>query len=72
MAASLMTRTGLPKAFSKLNRVQPLPRFLDRQRMRPLRDWRGKANRNDIVFPVVEFTIQHGMKLARSKAAARG
>src|SRR5437868_7267067 len=35
MAASLIRRTGFLKAFSKLNRVHPLPRFFGSDKRRP-------------------------------------
>ena len=63
-----MTRTGLPKAFSKLNRVQPLPRFFGSVRMRPFLTGAGKPTETTSLLPVVELTVKHGVKLAWSKA----
>src|SRR6059058_642592 len=50
MAASLMTRTGLPKAFSRLKRVQPLPRFFGSVRMRPFLTGAGKPTETTSYF----------------------
>src|SRR5205809_293809 len=78
MAASLMTRTGLPKAFSKLNRVHPLPRFFGSVRMRPFLTGAGKPTETTSyfqssslpssmarTFPEMQLCLRSGRALGR-------
>src|SRR5438045_1712055 len=56
MAASLIRRTGLLNAFSKLNRVQPLPRFLGSDKRRPFLIGAGKPTETASNFQSERFS----------------
>src|SRR6266404_9784758 len=56
MAASLIRRTGFLNAFSKLNRVQPLPRFLGSHKSRPFLMAAGKPTETTSNFQSERFS----------------
>src|SRR5205085_12570688 len=56
MAASLIKRTGFLNAFSKLNRVQPLPRFFGSNKSRPFRTGAGKPTETASNFQSVRLS----------------
>src|SRR6266498_4036444 len=66
MAASLMMRTGLPSAFSKLNLTQPWPRCFGSLTILPLRTGEGNpsemaSNSQSATRGLIRSTIARGV-----------